>query len=128
MNESLSTKYIEVQGVEPRQRPGNKFGLAGCPRRCDRRDNAAARPRDLFVACPLQPQFELMRAVSAENQMGMTIHQSGRDPPPAAIDPFGRIGARWKVGTAACEGDAAVARGDQAILEHRDHVHVDVSD
>jgi hypothetical protein len=33
-----------------------------------------------------------VRAVSAEYQMGMTIDQSGRDPPPAAIDALGRIG------------------------------------
>ena len=65
-----------------------------------------------------------MRAVSAKNQMGVTIHQSRRDPPPRAIDPFGRIGARWKVGTAAREGDAAVARGNQAVLDHTEPGHI----
>ena len=106
------------QRVEPRQRAGDEFGLAGRPRRSDRRDNAAARARDLFVACALQPQLELVRAVSAENQMGMTIHQSGRDPPPRAIDPLGRIGIRWKIGTRAGKDDAAIARCDHAMLDH----------
>ena len=64
-----------------------------------------------------------MRAVSAKDQMGMTIHQSGRDPPPRAVDPLDRVGVRWKVGTAACEGDAAVARGDQAVLDHTELGH-----
>ena len=50
--------------------------------------------------------------------MGMTIHQSGRDPSPRAIDPFGRIGVRWKVGTAACEDNAAIARRDHAVIDH----------
>ena len=76
--------------------------------------DAAARTRDLFVACSLQPQLELVCTVSTENQVGMTIHQSGRDPPRRAIDPFGRIGIRWKVGTAACKDDAAIARRDHA--------------
>src|SRR6185295_9945237 len=76
------------QGVEPRQRAGNEFSFAGTPRRRHRRYDTAARPRDLFVTCALQPKLELVGTVSAENQMGMTIDQSGRDPPPAAIDPF----------------------------------------
>ena len=50
--------------------------------------------------------------------MGMTIDQSGRDPPPAAIDPFGRIGVRWKVRMAACKGDATIPRGNHATLDH----------
>ncbi len=50
--------------------------------------------------------------------MGMAIHQSGRDPPPGAIDPFGRIRARWKVGTRAGEDDAAIPRCDHAVLDH----------
>src|SRR5213079_3161597 len=109
----LDRRYpLADQSVEPRQRAGSELSLAGCPRRRDRRDNAAPRTRDLFVACSLQPQLELVGAVSAEDQMGMTIDQSGRDPPPAAIDPFGGIGVRWKVGTVACEDDAAIPRGD----------------
>src|SRR5207253_2670885 len=84
-----------------------KFSLTGAPCRSDGRNNAAARTRNLFVACTLQPQLELMGAVSTENQMGMTIDQSGRDPPPAAIDPFSRVGVRWKVGMAARKGDTA---------------------
>jgi hypothetical protein len=50
--------------------------------------------------------------------MGMTIQQSGRDPPPRAINPFGRIGTRWKVGTRASKDDAAIPRRDHAALDN----------
>ena len=106
------------QRVEPRQRAGNEFSLASRPGRGNRRNDAAARQSDLFVARALQPQFELVRAVSAEHQMGMTIDQSGRDPPSRAIDPLSRIGVRRKVGTRAREDDATIPRCDHALLDH----------
>ena len=105
------------QCIQPRQRAGNQFSLAGCACRSDRRDDAAARARDLFVACALQPQLEFVRAVSTEDQMGVTIHQSGHDPSPRAVDPFRRICVRWKIGTAACKDDASIARRDHAVLD-----------
>ena len=58
-----------------------------------------------------------MRTVSTEDQMGVTIHQSGRDPSPRAIDPFGGIGVRWKIGSAACKGDTAIACRNHAMLD-----------
>src|SRR5258705_68738 len=94
--------------------PSMKASTASASPACD----TAGSAWDLFVACSLQPQLELGCTVSAENQMGMTIHQSGGDPPPGAIDPFGRIRARWKVGTRAGEGDAAIPRCDHAVLDH----------
>ena len=59
-----------------------------------------------------------MCTVSAENQVGVTIHQSGRDPSPRAVDPFGGIGTRWKVGTRASEDDAAIPRCDHTALNY----------
>ena len=58
-----------------------------------------------------------MRTISAKHQMGMTIHQPGRDPAALAIDPLCGIGVRWKVGARPCEDDTTVARGDQAVLD-----------
>ena len=72
------------QCIQPRQRAGNQFSLAGCrvsrrpSRRCRR-----PRARSLRSLRPASRKFEFVRAVSAENQMGVTIHQSGRDPSPA---------------------------------------------
>src|SRR5262249_3403562 len=65
-------------------------------------------------------QLKLVRAVATENQVSVTIHQSGRDPPPCAIDPFGRVGVRRKIGTVAREDDAAITRRDHAVLDRAD--------
>jgi hypothetical protein len=59
-----------------------------------------------------------VRAVSTKNQVSVTIHQSGRDPPSRAIDPFGGIGIRWKFGTVAREDDAAITRRDHTVIDH----------
>ena len=106
------------QRVEPRQRACHKVGLAGGPGRGHRRDDAAAGPRDLFVARPLQAQLELMGAVAAIDEMGVAVDQTRGDPAPRAIDTLRRIGIRGEVGLGACEGDTAITHGDDAALDH----------
>ncbi|MGY4430125.1 hypothetical protein ACVWWO_002602 [Bradyrhizobium sp. F1.13.1] len=105
------------QRIEPRQRVCYELGLACLARRGHCRDDTAAGARDLLVARALQAQLEFMGAVAAIDQMGVTIDETGRDPAPSAIDPFGCIGIRRKISLRTCIDDMAGARGDHAMLD-----------
>ena len=61
---------------------------AGLPRRFHRGNDAATGARDCFVARTRQALLELVGAVAAVNQMGMTVDQAGRDPAAGAIGPL----------------------------------------
>ncbi len=73
------------QRVETRQRLLDQIEFAGLARGLHGRRDAAAGARDVFVACPVEPEFEFARAVAAVNQMSVAIDQAGRDPASVAI-------------------------------------------
>ncbi len=79
---------LRDQGIEPRQRCRHKLVGADLSRRLHRGNDAAAGARDFFVTCARQTLLELVGAIAAVNQMGMTIDQAGRDPAAGAIGPL----------------------------------------
>ena len=105
------------QGVEPRQRRRDKFVGACLARGLHGRDDAAAGARDFFVAGSGETLLELVGAIAAVNQMGMTVDQARRDPAAGAIDPLPGIEAGGRIRGRAGIDDAAVAGGDQAVID-----------
>ena len=90
---------------------------ARLPRRLHGRDDAAAGARDLFVARAGQTLLEFVGAIAAIDQMGMTVDQARRDPAAVAIDPLPRVERGRRVRGGAGIDDAAVAGGDQAVID-----------
>jgi hypothetical protein len=89
----------------------------GLPRSLHGGNDAAAGARDFFVTRARQTLLELVGAIAAVNQMGMTIDQAGRDPAAAAIGPSPCIEGGWRVRGRTRIDDAAVVGGDQAIID-----------
>ena len=58
------------------------------------RNDAAARPRDLFVARTRKPHLEFAGAVAGIDQMRVAIDQARRDPAALAIDALGGVEMR----------------------------------
>src|SRR3954449_2462037 len=58
-----------------------------------------------------------MRAVAAIDQVSMTIDEARRDPAPLAIDPLRRVDIDRKFRRRTGIGDAAIARGNHALLD-----------
>src|SRR3954465_14538137 len=57
--------------------------LAGGAHGCG---DTAARPRDIGVALAGEPALELVGAVAGEDEMGVAVDQSRRDPAAGAVD------------------------------------------
>ena len=85
------------QRVEPRQRLRDELVLARRAQRLDRRDDAAAGPRDLLVGRAGKPHLELVGAVAGMDQMGVAVDQAGRDPAALAVDDLGAAAGRRQV-------------------------------
>ena len=105
------------QGVEPRQRCRDELVGACLPRRLHGRDDAAAGARDFFVARAGETLLEFVGAIAAIDQMGMAVDQAGRDPAAGAIDPLLGIERGRRVRGGAGIDDAAIAGGDQAVID-----------
>ena len=67
------------QAIDTFERAGEKLLRRRRARRRDGRKYPAARAHDRLVRCALLAQFELARARSCVDQVGMTIDQPGRD-------------------------------------------------
>ena len=105
------------QPVEARGGARDELVLARRPRRLDGRDDAAAGRGDLAVARAGQAQLELVRAVAAEDEVGMAVDQAGGDPTAVASDALGGVGVRRQVALRADKGDAPAAGPDRAALD-----------
>ncbi len=108
------------QRVEAGQRACDQFGLARAARRAHRRDNAATRAGDLFIASARKPHRPLVRAVAAMNQMRVAVDQARGDEAAAAI----MDGSRRRRGAAGGSGidDPAVLRGHHAIVDQAETI------
>ncbi len=73
------------EGASPLARGGQKLCITGGAGRPHRRPNATTGAGDVFVARPVKPLLELVSALAAVNQMGMTIDQARRDQVAAQI-------------------------------------------
>ena len=68
-----------ISARAPPRRAGEELLVAGRAGRRDRRADAAAGARDLFVARALQALLELARAVAAVDQVRVAVDQPRRD-------------------------------------------------
>ena len=76
------------QGFEPRGRLAEQRGFVRRTRGAHRGDDAAALPRDLFVADAREALREFVRALAAIHQMRMAIDETRRHP--RAVQIFAR--------------------------------------
>ena len=105
------------QGVEAGQRARHELFHAGGPRGLDARQDTAAGPRDLLVGGAPKPHLELVGAMAAEDEVGMTIDEAGRHEAAAAVDHQIGIAPGRQVAIRTHEGDPSVARRDGAVLD-----------
>src|SRR5205085_6011383 len=68
------------QRPQPRPRGFDQFLKAGRAGGLHRGGDAAARPRDLFIARAFQPLLEFAGTIAAEDEMGVAVDQARRNP------------------------------------------------
>ena len=104
------------QGVEAGQGLGDKLVFGGCARGGHGGNDATPGAGNLFVARALQPQFELMGAVAAVDQVGVGIDQARGDPAALAIDGVGSV-ELGGLGLWAGVEDPAVLGDNDAVID-----------
>ena len=97
-------------GVEER-------GVIGGARRRDSGENAAAGAGDLLVACPGDAHLEFLRAIAAEDEMGVAVDEPGRDPAALQIVRFLGVEPGRQIACFAHPDDAAAGLRDGAALD-----------
>ena len=65
----------------PWQRALYQLGNIGLSRSLDGRNDAAAGPSDVLVACPLETHGEFMRTIATVDDVGVAIDQCRRHQP-----------------------------------------------
>src|SRR5919198_1352407 len=100
--------------AEPRRNPA---GGADCPHR---RENAAARSRELLVTGTAGPQLELVHPIAREARMRVTVDQPRQRAEASPVELLDLTVERLELSHAAEGGDSPVLAEDVRILEHVD--------
>ena len=85
------------------------------PGRFDGGEDAAAGPRDLLVAHPLEPHLELARAVAAVDEVRVTVDQRRGDKPAVEVAPRPRCTVGGQYLRRPAPGDATTVQGYRAL-------------
>ena len=100
--------------LESRLRRGHQFVFARRPRRPHGGRDAAARPRNVFVAGAAHPRFPFGRPVTAENEMRVAIDQPRRHPGAAKV---ARLARARRFAARADPGNAAAFNRDGRVAD-----------
>ena len=105
------------QRVETRLGAGHEIVLARQACRLHGRGDAATAQGNFRVACPGEPQLELLGAVAAIDEVRMAIDQARGDPATLAVDRFPGIEAGRSVPGRTCIDDFPGIGCDQAVFD-----------
>ncbi len=101
------------QGIEARQGAFDQVVFTGGTGGGDGRKNATAGVGDLFIGGAIEAQLKFVGAIAGEDEVGVTVNQSGRDQPSTKVNDLA-----GEVGVCASIDNAPILRSDHAVFDH----------
>ncbi len=105
------------QRIDARQRQRQKLFLARLAGVANRRQDAAAGPRDLLVAGAFKAHLEFAGAVAAIDDVGVAVDQAGRDHAPIKVAGRRIAPGGGQIGVGADPGNGAAVDDDRGALD-----------